>query len=59
MRRQLRQIWGFRVITLATDFLIDGRRRTIWGLRLGGLTFNLNNGAKTHLIIVQLLENTF
>ena len=32
-------------------------------VRLGdydwGLTFNLNNGTKTHLIIVKLLENTF
>ena len=41
------------------DFLIDGRRSTIGGLRLGGLTFNLNNGTKTHLIIVKLSENTF
>ena len=24
-----------------------------------GLTFNLNNGTKSHLIIVKLLENTF
>ena len=37
-----------------TDFLIDGRRSTTVGL-----TFNLNNGTKTHLIIVKLLENTF
>ena len=41
------------------DFLIDGRRSTIGGLRLGGLTFNLNNGTKTPLIIVKNLENTF
>ena len=30
-----------------------------WGITTGGLTFNLNNGTKTHLIIVKLLENTF
>ena len=30
-----------------------------WGITAGGLTFNLNNGTKTHLIIVKLLENTF
>ena len=30
-----------------------------WGITTGGLTFNLNNGTKTHLIIVKLLKNTF
>ena len=30
-----------------------------WGITTGGLTFNLNNGTKTHLIIVKILENTF
>ena len=30
-----------------------------WGITTGGLTFNLNNGTKSHLIIVKLLENTF
>ena len=30
-----------------------------WGITTGSLTFNLNNGTKTHLIIVKLLENTF
>ena len=30
-----------------------------WGITTGGLTFNLNNGTKTHLIIIKLLENTF
>ena len=30
-----------------------------FGITTGGLTFNLNNGTKTHLIIVKLLENTF
>ena len=30
-----------------------------WGITTGGLTFNLNNGTKSHLIIVQLLEDTF
>ena len=30
-----------------------------WGITAGGLTFNLNNGTKSHLIIVKLLENTF
>ena len=29
------------------------------GITTGGLTFNLNNGTKTHLIIIKLLENTF
>ena len=29
------------------------------GCTTGGLTFNLNNGTKSHLIIVKLLENTF
>ena len=29
------------------------------GITTGGLTFNLNNGTKTHLIIVKVLENTF
>ena len=30
-----------------------------WGITAGGLTFNLNNGTKTPLIIVKNLENTF
>ena len=30
-----------------------------WGIMTGGLTFNLNDGTITHLIIVKLLENTF
>ena len=30
-----------------------------WGITTGGLTFNLNNGTKTHLTIIKLLENTF
>ena len=30
-----------------------------WGITTGGLSFNLNNGTKTYLIIVKLLENTF
>ena len=30
-----------------------------WGITTGGLPFNLNNGTKSHLIIVKLLENTF
>ena len=30
-----------------------------WGITTGGLTFNLNNGTKSHLIIAKLLENTF
>ena len=30
-----------------------------WGITTGGLTFNLNNGTKTHLIIVKILANTF
>ena len=30
-----------------------------WGITAGGLTFNLNNGTKTHLIIIKLLENIF
>ena len=30
-----------------------------WGIKTGGLAFNLNNGTKTHLIIVKHLENTF
>ena len=30
-----------------------------WGITAGGLTFNLNNGTKTPLIIVKILENTF
>ena len=29
------------------------------GCTTGGVTFNLNNGTKSHLIIVKLLENTF
>ena len=29
------------------------------GITTGGLTFNLDNGTKTHLIIIKLLENTF
>ena len=29
-----------------------------WGITAGGLNFILNNGTKTHLIIVKLLENT-
>ena len=29
------------------------------GITTGGLTFNLDNGTKTHLIFVKLLENTF
>ena len=44
----------FSPVYLVKDFLIDGRRSTI-----GGLTFNLNNGTKTPLIIVKNLENTF
>ena len=47
------------LLRLTKDFLIDGCRSTIGGLRLGGLTFNLNNGTKSHLIIVKLLENAF
>ena len=30
-----------------------------WGIMAGGLTFHLNNGTKTPLIIVKNLENTF
>ena len=30
-----------------------------FGITTGGLTFNLNNGTKTHLIIVKLLGGTF
>ena len=30
-----------------------------WRITAGGLTFNLNNGTKTPLIIVKNLENTF
>ena len=30
-----------------------------WGITTGGLAFNLNNGTKTHVIAVKLLENTF
>ena len=30
-----------------------------WGITTGGLAFNLNNGTKTHLTIVKLLENNF
>ena len=36
-------------VSLFTDFLIDGRRSTIGGLRL----------EETHLISVKPLENTF
>ena len=49
----------FCPLHLFTDFLIDGRRSMIGGLRLGGLIFNLNNGTKTLLIIVKISENTF
>ena len=30
-----------------------------WGITAGGANFNLNNGTKTPLIIVKILENTF
>ena len=50
-------IWGPPV--LSHGLLNRWTSQYDWGITTGGLTFNLNNGTKTPLIIVKILENTF